>query len=112
MCKKMCKCRSLGHLFSTDFRSCSMRAIKSVQIDGPRVAVGVRDSWRLADNGVVDEASLIAANECADYVGRERLSIPRKHPVGYFSRQSECAAGPRNRAFRAAHPACAGCRMR
>jgi hypothetical protein len=80
--------------------------------------------WRLADIGVVDDASLIAANECADYVGRERLrrpgrstlcqelSIRRKHPVGYFSRQSECAAGPRNRAFRAAHPACAGCRMR
>ncbi len=33
-------------------------------------------------------------------------------PVGYWSRQSECAAGPRNHVFRAAHSACAGCRMR
>jgi hypothetical protein len=31
---------------------------------------------------------------------------------GYWSRQPECAVGPRSRAFRAAHPACARCRMR
>lgn len=31
---------------------------------------------------------------------------------GYWSRQPECAVGPRSRASRAAHPACAGCRMR
>jgi hypothetical protein len=49
---------------------------KLVQIGGPQVAVGVHDSWRLADIGVVDDASLIAANECADYVGRERLRRP------------------------------------
>jgi hypothetical protein len=46
-----------------------------------------------------------------DSPGQE-LSFPRKRPIGYESRQSECAAGPRNRAFRAAHPACAGRRMR
>lgn len=38
----------------------------------------------------------------------QELSVPRQRNIGYRPSPSECAAGPRNRAFQAAHPACAG----